>query len=107
MSVVQKESNAIRTTLYLTQSNKQWLERQPRGKRTEIVNKAIAKVQEEKEAETKKQDLLKFMKNIKPVKSLIPSEEMMRMIRDGREDSLDAKLAILQNHNLQTKHEQK
>ena len=102
MSVVQKESNeAVRTTLYLTKSNKQWLNRQPRGQRTEIVNKAIAKVQEEKEAESKKQDLLKFMKNIKPVKSLMQSEEMIRMIRDGREDELDAKLAILQKQNEQ------
>ena len=100
MSVAQKESNeAVRTTLYLTQSNKQWLNRQPRGQRTDIVNKAIAKVQEEKEIESKKQDLLKFMKNIKPVKSLMPSEKIIRMIRDGREDELDAKLALLQKQN--------
>ena len=100
MSVAQKESNeAVRTTLYLTQSNKQWLNRQPRGQRTDIVNKAIAKVQEEKEIESKKQDLLKFMKNIKPVKSLMPSEKIIRMIRDGREDELDGKLALLQKEN--------
>jgi hypothetical protein len=53
----------------------------------------------EVEMQAKKQALLEFMEAIKPVKYLISSNEMTRMIRDGKEDELDAKLAVLQQKN--------
>lgn len=99
MTITKQATHNIRTTLYLTENNKKWLETQPRGQRTQIINEAIKRIKEEEEGKAKKHKLLKFIENIKPIKSLIPSEKMIRMIRDGKEEELDQKLKILRKEN--------
>ena len=50
MTVMQKTNHpVIKTTLYLSKSNKEWLSKQPRNKRTEILNMALSRIQEERE----------------------------------------------------------
>ena len=59
-----KKINAVRTTLYLTENNKKWLEAQPIGQRTQIVNEAIQKLKNEQRMKKKKQNLLITLNNL-------------------------------------------
>ena len=62
MSVMQKENDGVvRTTLYLTKANKEWLNRQPRGQRTNLVNKAIGYIQQAKDIDVNKKVLLEML----------------------------------------------
>lgn len=82
------EQGKIRTTLYLTQENKKRLDRIPRGQKTTLMNKAIANALEELEREENTQKFLKMLATIKPVKTAYSSEEMVRMLREGKEQQL-------------------
>ena len=57
-------TTTVRTTLYLTENNKKWLETQPRGQRTQIVNEAIQKLKNEQRMKEKKEKLLGTLNNL-------------------------------------------
>lgn len=82
------EQGKVRMTLYLTQENKERLDRIPRGQKTDLMNKAIANALEEIEREENGQKFLKMLASIKPVKSEYSSEQMVRMLREGKEQEL-------------------
>ena len=52
------------------------------------MNKAIANALEEIEREENGQKFLKMLASIKPVKSEYSSEQMVRMLREGKEQEL-------------------
>ena len=64
MIILEKKSNTVRTTLYLTENNKKWLETQPRGQRTQIVNEAIKRLKSEQIMQEKKDELLNTLENL-------------------------------------------
>ena len=64
MNVLKEKANTVRTTLYLTENNKKWLETQPIGQRTQIVNEAIQKLKNEQSMMKKKQKLLNTLDNL-------------------------------------------
>jgi len=80
--MAQKEDKAIRTTLYLSQKNKKWLETQPKGQRTLLINKAINKLKEEEEMEEKKQKVLKSFDNLPLYKT--EGKSIKETLNDGR-----------------------
>jgi hypothetical protein len=82
------EQGKIRTTLYLTQENRERLDRIPRGQKTALMNKAIANALEEIEREENAQKFLKMLEAIQPVKTEYSSEQMVRMLREGKEQEL-------------------
>lgn len=82
------EQGKIRTTLYLTQENKKRLDRIPRGQKTALMNKAIADALTELERQENAQKFLKMLATIKPVKTAYSSEEMVKMLREGKEQAL-------------------
>ena len=82
------EQGKVRMTLYLTQENRERLDRIPRGQKTALMNKAIANALEEIEREENGQKFLKMLDSIKPVKSEYSSEQMVRMLREGKEQEL-------------------
>ncbi len=82
------EQGKVRMTLYLTQENRERLDRIPRGQKTALMNKAIANALEEIEREENGQKFLKMLASIKPVKSEYSSEQMVRMLREGKEQEL-------------------
>jgi hypothetical protein len=94
ISTTEAGQSKIRTTLYLTQENRKRLDRIPRGQKTDLMNRAIAKVLEELEKEENASRFLNMVASIKPVKAEYSSEEMVRMIREGKEQQLlDSKKA--------------
>lgn len=88
ISTTEVGQSKIRTTLYLTQENRKRLDRIPRGQKTDLMNKAIAKVLEELEREENAQKFIKMLATIEPVKAKYSSEEMVRMLREGKEQEL-------------------
>ncbi|MEM6406667.1 MAG: hypothetical protein AAF669_08790 [Pseudomonadota bacterium] len=62
--MLQEKLKTVRTILYITENNKKWLEAQPRGQRTRIVNEAIQQLQNEKIRKEKKQRLLNTLDNL-------------------------------------------
>ena len=78
------EQGKVRTTLYLTQENRERLDRIPRGQKTALMNKAIANALEEIEREENAQKFLKMLATILPVKTEYSSEQMVRMLREGK-----------------------
>ncbi|NOS88934.1 MAG: hypothetical protein HOP34_10430 [Methylococcaceae bacterium] len=82
------EQGKVRTTLYLTQENRERLDRIPRGKKTALMNKAIAAALEEIEREENAQKFLKMLETIQPVKTELSSEQMVRMLREEKEQEL-------------------
>ncbi|ASF45376.1 hypothetical protein [Methylovulum psychrotolerans] len=82
------EQGKVRTTLYLTQENRERLDRIPRGQKTALMNKAIANALEEIEREENAQKFLKMLATIQPVKTEYSSEQMVRMLREGKEQEL-------------------
>jgi len=87
-STSHSETDKVRTTLYLTQENKQGLDRIPRGQKTALMNRAIAHALKELE---KKENNLKFIEmisHIEPVKSELSSATMVQNLRDAKEISL-------------------
>jgi len=88
MQTTSTGQDKVRTTLYLTQENRARLNRIPRGKKTELMNKAIANALEELEREENSKKFLEMIAEIEPVKPKYSSEEMVRMLREGREQEL-------------------
>jgi hypothetical protein len=82
------EQGKVRTTLYLTQENRERLDRIPRGQKTALMNKAIANALEELEREENAQKFLNMLAAIQPVKTDYSSEHMVRMLREGKEQEL-------------------
>ena len=82
------KQNKIRTTLYLTQENRERLERIPRGLKTDLMNKAIARVLEELEREENAKQFINMIASIEPVKAKYSSEEMVRMLREDQVQTL-------------------
>lgn len=78
----------IRTTLYLTQENRERLERIPRGQKTDLMNKAIASILEELEREENAKQFINMISSIEPVKAKYSSEEMVRMLREDQAQTL-------------------
>jgi len=94
INTIEAGQSKIRTTLYLTQDNRKKLDRIPRGQKTDLMNRAIAKVLEELEREENANQFLNMLANIKPVKADYSSVEMVRMLREGKEQELlDSKKA--------------
>lgn len=62
--MLNEKANTIRTTLYLTQANKNWLENQPRGLRTKIINTAIQQFQDEQARHNSQKKLLSTLDNL-------------------------------------------
>lgn len=83
-TVTELEQSKIRTTLYLTQENKKRLDCLPKGQKTALLNKAIADALSELEREENAQKFLKMLATIKPVKTAYSSEEMVRLLREGK-----------------------
>ena len=78
----------VRTTLYLTQENRALLDRIPRGQKTVLMNKAIAKALEELERDENARQFLQLLESIQPVPSAQSSEQMIRAFREGKEPQL-------------------
>jgi len=72
-----------RTTFYLTAENKALLDQIPRGKKTVVVNKALSLLLKKMLKEKDNQRFLEMIQEIKPVKTHISSEEMVRELRNG------------------------
>lgn len=64
----------------------------PASQKTALVNKVIAYAIEEIEREENGQKFLKMLATIKPVKTAYSSEQMVRMLREGKLD--DGKLSL-------------
>ena len=78
----------IRTTLYLTKENKRLLDGIPRGKKTELMNKAIANAFAELEREKNSKNFVEKMAAIQPVVSEYSAVDMVNMLRTGKESQL-------------------
>ncbi len=79
--------------MYLTQENRERLDRIPRGQKTALMNKAIANALEEIEREENVQKFLQMLSDIQPVKTEHSSEHMVRMLREGKGQALlDSKM---------------
>ncbi len=79
--VVNSIQDKIRTTLYLTQENKQGLDRIPRGQKTALMNRAIANALKELEQKENNKKFLDMLSHIKPVKADLSSETMVLQLR--------------------------
>ncbi|ASF48557.1 hypothetical protein [Methylovulum psychrotolerans] len=88
MTTLTTQQGKIRTTLYFTQENRERLDRIPKGQKTALMNKAIANALEEIEWEENAQQFLKMLEAIQPVKTAYSSEQMIRMLREGKEQKL-------------------
>jgi len=84
MTISTNKDRKIRTTLYLTLENKKRLERIPRGKRTLVINQAIAHTLKQMDRQETKKSLLKALNNIQPIQSHEPVEKTIRNARQER-----------------------
>ena len=85
MSEVQDK---VRTTLYLTQENKQGLDRIPRGQKTALMNRAIANALKELEQKENNKKFINMISHIEIVKTDCSSEDMVRLLREGKDEQL-------------------
>ena len=83
--MLQEKEPSVRTSLYLTPNNKQWLSAQPRGQRTQLVNEAIQKLKNELRQKEKKQKLLATLDSL-PLYSTngINPKEILHSARDRK-----------------------
>lgn len=84
-----RQEEVERTTVYLTPRNRQRLADLRRGEKTKVLNEALDRVFSEGE---ERKEFLKFLesaKNFSRVKPNMPSEQVLRMLRDGQEEELD------------------
>ena len=81
MKTLTENVTKSRTTLFLTPENKQKLGLIPRGKRTTLINKAIAIFLAEMEKEEKNKELMQIIENIVPVEPKYSSVEATRALR--------------------------
>ncbi|BCG65103.1 MAG: hypothetical protein methR_P2918 [Methyloprofundus sp.] len=81
----------VRTTLYLTQENKQRLDRIPRGQKTALMNRAIANALKELEQKENNKKFLVMIADIEPVKAELSSEEMAKLLKAGKRHVAKAK----------------
>ena len=85
-TITELPQSKIRTTLYLTKENRSRLDLIPKGKRTELMNNAIAKALKDLEAEQNGNKLMEMIASIKPVSTQYSSEEMVRLLREDKMD---------------------
>ena len=78
----------VRTTLYLTQENKQGLDRIPRGQKTALMNRAIANALKELEQKENNKKFIDMIPHIELVKTDFSSEDMVRLLREGKDEQL-------------------
>jgi|GEM_PF-1366763 len=84
-TTLQTEQNKVRTTLYLTPENKQGLDRIPRGQKTALMNRAIANALKELDIKENAKQFIEMIKQIKPVKMDLSSEDIVRHLRENKE----------------------
>jgi hypothetical protein len=86
----------VRTTLYLTQENKQGLDRIPRGQKTALMNRAITNALKELEQKENNKKFLNMISHVEPIKSTFSSEEMVQFLREGKGEKL---VSTQENHD--------
>ena len=87
-NIISETQDKVRTTLYLTQENKQGLDRIPRGQKTALMNRAIAHALKELEQKENNKKFLNIISHIEPVKTNKSSEDMVRLLREGDDEQL-------------------
>ena len=80
--------NNVKTTLYLSKENKRILDNLTKWQKIELVNKAISKVFQELEKKENTDKFLTMLDKIKPIKSKYTSEEMVKILRNGKNQEL-------------------
>ncbi|WP_428356205.1 hypothetical protein [Methyloprofundus sp.] len=92
IGVMKNTSNSgadkVRTTLYLTQENKQGLDQIPRGKKTALMNRAIAHALKELDKKENNIKFIEMISEIEPVNSEVSSEVMVQQLRVAKEISI-------------------
>lgn len=81
-NTVSSVKDKIRTTLYLTQENKQGLDRIPRGQKTALMNRAIANALKELEQKENNKKFLEMISQLEPVQADLSSEVMVQQLRN-------------------------
>jgi len=81
-NTVSSVKDKIRTTLYLTQENKQGLDRIPRGQKTALMNRAIANALKELEQKENNKKFLEMISQLEPVQADLSSEVMVQHLRN-------------------------
>ena len=79
---ISNAQDKIRTTLYLTEENREGLSRIPRGQKTALMNRAIAKALKELEQKEHNKKFLDMITDIEPVKADLSSELMTQNLRE-------------------------
>ena len=87
-NIISGTQDKVRTTLYLTQENKQGLDRIPRGQKTALMNRAIAHALKELEQKENNKKFLDMISHIEPVKTDQSSDDMVRLLREGKDEPL-------------------
>ena len=80
--IEKRNSEKVRMTFYITERNRSRLQSIPRGKKTELVNKALAEALSSIETKKNLGNFLQTIRTLKPVTSKLSSEEMIRKLRD-------------------------
>ena len=78
----------FRTTLYLSDENRDRLEAIPKGQRTMVINHAIAAELDKLEREQNKQELTSMLHSLKPIKSNEPVARSLEKIRSERTSTI-------------------
>lgn len=80
--------NGFKTTFYLSEENKKFLEELGKGEKTKAVNEAIAKFFVDRKREQEMKKFYKLIDNIKPVKSNEPLVDTIRKMREERTEQI-------------------
>ncbi len=83
MPTAKKVPAKSRMSIYLTAANRARLDRIPRGRKTELVNQALAEVLSSLERLEKFDSFLETVAALKPIAAPAASETMIRQLRDG------------------------
>ena len=87
-NTMSRVQDKVRTTLYLTQENKQGLDRIPRGQKTALMNRAIANALKELEQKENNKIFINMISHIELVKTDLSSEDMVRLLREEKDEQL-------------------
>lgn len=82
MPTTKSEPSKSRMSIYVSEANRRRLARIPRGKKTLLVNQALAQVLTDLEKQENFDVFLKKINEIKPVAASKSSEEMVRELRE-------------------------
>lgn len=89
MAVAEKDlAQAERTTVYITPQNRAYLASFRRGEKTRKLNEALDAQREAEERREAGERFLAMLDSIEPVPAVMPSEDIVRLLREGREDEL-------------------